>query len=178
LKVDDQVLTGAGTGTNLTGIMTNATAFAAGAFALNVVLPNNGDVLRVAINQVMINLFDPNYIVLNPSDAAQMDLDKTTSGVYVLRPFTNVDGTVISGIPVITNTGVTAGSFLVGDFTKSGVRFKEGLTINVGYENDDFTKNFVTILAETRLVHRVKSNHYGAFVKGVFSTAITAITKP
>ena len=75
------------------------------------------------------------------------------------------------------NTGQTEGTFLVGDFTKSAVRFKEGLTINVGYENEDFTKNFVTILAEARLVHRVKSNHYGAFIKGTFSAAKTALTK-
>jgi len=112
---------------------------------------------------------------VHPSDATQMDLDKTTEGAYVLRPYTNSDSTVIKGIPVIMNTGIAQGTFLVGDFTKSGVRFKEGLTINVGYENDDFTKNFVTILAETRLVHRVKSNHYGAFVTGDFATAITAI---
>jgi hypothetical protein len=145
---------------------------------LKVTNPNNADVLRVAINQSNVAQFNPNYIVLHPSDAAAMDLDKGTDGHYALPPFTSLDGRVVSGIPVVVNTGITEGTFLLGDFTKSGVRFKEGITINVGYENDDFTKNFVTILAEARLVHRVKSNHYAAFVKGTFSTAITAITKP
>ncbi len=178
LKIDEQILSGDGLTVNLTGILTNATTFAAGSFALKVVAPNNADVLRVAINQANVAQFNPNYIVLHPSDAAAMDLDKGTDGHYALPPFTSLDGRVVSGIPVVVNTGITEGTFLVGDFTKSGVRFKEGVTINVGYENDDFTKNFVTILAEARLVHRVKSNHYGAFVKGTFSTAITAITKP
>lgn len=177
LKIDDQLLNGTGLTVNLVGINTNATAYTAGAFALAIPQPNNFDVLRTAINQVRVNLFEPTHIVLHPTNVTQMDLAKASDGHYVLPPFASNDGTVISGIRVVANTGVAIDNFLVGDFTKAGVRFKEGLTINVGYENDDFTKNLVTILAEARLVQRVKSNHYGAFVKGVFSTAITALTK-
>ena len=178
LKIDDQLLNGTGATVNLTGINTNATAWAAGAFALTIPTPNVFDVIRTAINQVRVNLFEPNYIVMHPTDVAKMDLAKASDGHYVLPPFISNDGTTVSGIRVVSNTGVTVDNFLVGDFTKYGVRFKEGLTINVGYENDDFTKNLVTILAEARLVGRVKSNHYGAFVKGVISTSITALTKP
>lgn len=178
LKIDDQLLNGTGLTVNLTGITTNATAWAAGAFALSIPTPTKWDVLRTAINQVRVNLFEPNYIVMHPTDVTSMELSKGSDGHYIIPPFAAADGTIVSGIRVIANTGVTIDKFLVGDFTKSGVRFKEGLTINVGYENDDFTKNLVTILAEARLVHRVKSNHYGAFVYGDFSDAITALTKP
>ena len=73
---------------------------------------------------------------------------------------------------------MTEGEFLVGDFNKSNLRIREELNIQVGFVNDDFTKNLFTILAETRATHYVKSNHYGAFVKGTFSTSITALTKP
>jgi HK97 family phage major capsid protein len=177
LKIDDQLLNGTGATVNLVGINQNATAYAAGAFALSIPTPNNFDVLRTAINQVRVNLFEPTYIVMHPTDVTSMDLAKASDGHYVLPPFASNDGTVISGIRVVANVGVAIDSFLVGDFSKAGVRFKEGLTINVGYENDDFTKNLVTILAEARLVLRVKSNHYGAFVKGVLSTAKTALTK-
>ena len=178
LRIDDQLLNGNGATVNLVGINQNATAYAAGSFALAIPEPNNFDVLRTAINQVRVNLFEPTYIVMHPTDVTAMDLAKASDGHYVLPPFASNDGTIVSGIRVVANTGVAVDNFLVGDFTKAGVRFKEGLTINVGYENDDFTKNLVTILAEARLVQRVKSNHYGAFVKGVFSTAITALTKP
>ena len=178
LKIDEQLLNGTGLTVNLVGINTNATAWAAGAFALAIPTPNVFDVLRTAVNQVRVNLFEPNYIVMHPTDVTKMDLAKGSDGHYVLPPFASNDGTQVSGIRVVANTGVTIDNFLVGDFSKAGVRFKEGLTINVGYENDDFTKNLVTILAEARLVQRVKSNHYGAFVKGVISTSITALTKP
>lgn len=177
LKIDEQLLSGSGSGANLTGIITNATAWAAGAFALSIPTPTKWDVLRTAINQVRVNLFEPTYIVVHPTDVTGMELSKDSTGQYIMPPFAAVDGTIISGIRVVANTGVTIDKFLVGDFQKAGVRFKEGLTINVGYENDDFTKNLVTILAEARLVQRVKSNHYGAFVYGDFSDAITALTK-
>jgi len=177
LKIDEQLLSGSGSGNNLTGITTNATAWSAGAFALAIPTPTKWDVLRTALNQVRVNLFEPNYIVMHPTDVTSMELSKDSTGQYIMPPFTSVDGTVVSGVRVVANTGVTIDKFLVGDFSKAGVRFKEGLTINVGYENDDFTKNLVTILAEARLVQRVKSNHYGAFVYGDFSDAITALTK-
>jgi HK97 family phage major capsid protein len=177
LRIDDQLLNGTGLTVNLTGINTNATAWAAGAFALSIPTPNVFDVIRTAINQVRVNLFEPNYVIMHPTDVTKMDLAKASDGHYVLPPFISNDGTTVSGIRVVSNTGVAVDNFLVGDFSKAGVRFKEGLTINVGYENDDFTKNLVTILAEARLVQRVKSNHYGAFVKGVISTSITALTK-
>jgi HK97 family phage major capsid protein len=177
LKIDDQLLNGTGLTVNLTGIVTNATAWAAGAFALAIPSPTKWDVLRTALNQVRVNLFEPTYIVMHPTDVTSMELSKATDNQYIMPPFAAVDGTIVSGVRVVANTGVTIDKFLVGDFSKSGVRFKEGLTINVGYENDDFTKNLVTILAEARLVQRVKSNHYGAFVYGDFSDAITALTK-
>ena len=177
LKIDEQLLSGAGSGNNLTGIITNATAWAAGAFALSIPTPTKWDVLRTAINQVRVNLFEPTYIVMHPTDVTSMELSKDSTGQYIMPPFAAVDGSIVSGIRVVANTGVTIDKFLVGDFNKAGVRFREGLTINVGYENDDFTKNLVTILAEARLVQRVKSNHYGAFVYGDFSDAVTALTK-
>jgi HK97 family phage major capsid protein len=177
LRIDDQLLNGTGLTVNLTGIVTNATAWSAGAFALAIPEPTNYDVLATAINQVRVNLFEPTYIVMHPTDVTKMKLSKASDGHYVLPPFSSVDGTSVEGIRVVANTGVTIDKFLVGDFSKAGVRFKEGLTINVGYENDDFTKNLVTILAEARLVQRVKSNHYGAFVYGDFSDAITALTQ-
>ena len=179
LKLDAQILSGNGTGDNLEGLLQNATAWAAGGFALSIVTPNEFDVLRVAIAQIQGLEFNANYILLHPEDCAKMELTKTSQGEYTYAMSYIVDGIVrVKSIPVIENTGVTAGTFLVGDFTKSNLRIREDLNVQVGYVNDDFTKNLMTILCEARAVHYVKSNHYGAFVKGTFSTAKTALLKP
>jgi hypothetical protein len=81
----------------------------------------------------------------------------------------------VANIIVVSTTYMTAGNFLVGDMTKSNLRIRENVNIQVGYVNDDFQRNMVTILAEARAVHYVKLNDVNAFVKGTIATAITAL---
>ena len=180
LKLDSQILSGDGTGNNLVGILQNATAWTAGSFAVSVPFANELDVLRVAIQQVETALFQVNYIVMHPTDIAKFDVTKTSTGEYTMPMiYTDVNGVKrYNGIEIISNTGIAVGTFLVGDFTKSNLRVREDMNIQVGYVNDDFTKNLFTILCEARATHYVKTNHYGAFVKGTFATAKSALLKP
>ena len=180
LKLDEQIAEGTGLTQNLKGILTYAPAFnvTGTSLALAVDAPNRLDVLRSAVALVRRNKFRANYIAINPVDAALMDMAKGDDKHYILPPFVTADGTRIAGTTVIESFSIDEGTFLVGDFTKSNLRIREEININLGYENDDFTKNMVTILAEMRAVHYIKLHHVPAFVKGTFATAITAITKP
>lgn len=178
LKVDEQVLTGSGVGANLTGIFTSATSFAAGTFALSVPNANRYDVLAIALTQVYTNNFVPNYILLNPIDVAQMDVTKGSDGHYVLPSFVSNDGKEVKSTPIILNNGIPVGQYMVMDSTAAEVYTRDGVNISVGYENDDFTRNQVTVMAEWRGLCVVKSNNAGAFVKGVFATNIAAILLP
>ena len=175
LKVDTDLLSGDGTTPTLNGLLNMDTAYSAGSFAGTVVAANKADVLRTAIAQVVANLFIPNYAILHPDDVASMDLIKDSNGSYSLPPFRSADGMVVSGVRIIENTGQTVDKFTVGDFTKMNVRIREGLTIDMGLDADDFTRNLITILGEIRLVSYVKTNHIGAFVSGDFSDAIASL---
>ncbi|ROI02935.1 phage major capsid protein [Chryseobacterium sp. G0240] len=180
IKLDEQISDGDGVGQNLKGILQYAPTFAVTgtSFDKTVFNANRLDVLRAAVALVKKNRFNPNYIVISPMDAALMDLEKGTDGHYILPPFVTADGQRIAGVVVIENEAIDEGSFLVGDFTKSNLRIREEININLGYENDDFTKNLVTILAEMRAVHYIKKHHIPAFLQGTFAAAITAINKP
>lgn len=180
LKLDSQILSGDGTGNNLVGILQNAVQFSATGFALTVPFANELDVLRVAIQQVESSLFQVNYIVMHPTDIAKFDVNKTSTGEYTMPMiYTDVNGVKrYNGVEIISNTGMAVGTFLVGDFTKSNLRVREDMNIQVGFVNDDFTKNLFTVLCEARATHYVKTNHYGAFVKGTFATAKSALLKP
>lgn len=180
LKLDEQILSGDGLGDNIEGILANATAFAPGVtFTALVPDANQADVLRIAIAQIQNQFFDANYILLNPLDAAAIDLTKDSTGNYTYGMTITIDGvTRVKSVPVIVNPGVAVDTYLVGDFTKSNLRIREDLNVQIGYVNDDFTKNLITVLAEMRACQYVKSNHYGAFVTGTFSTDIATILKP
>lgn len=179
LKLDEQILSGNGTSPNLKGILAIAPAFAAvSTLALLVPTPNRFDVLVAAVAQLSAANFMGTDAVINPSDYYAMQLTKDTQGRYLLPPFTSADGMTVAGLRLVANNGVAVGSFLVGDFKKATLAIREDMNIQIGYENDDFTKNLVTILAEMRAVLFVKTNWYNAFVQGTFSAAITALTKP
>lgn len=178
LDIDDQVLNGDDVGQNLNGILTQATAFAAGTFALDIVTPNLVDVLTVAANQVVIANHIPTVHVVHPSDLTSLRVTKATDEQYINR-LQDVAGVLtLDGIPVVANTGIAQDNFLTMDGTKDTVFSKGEMTINIGLDGDDFTKNMRTILAEWRGLNRIKGNDTTAFVTGVVSTAITALTKP
>ncbi len=82
---------------------------------------------------------------------------------------------MLAGLIVVTSTNIAPDTFLVGDMSKSQVRIRENMTLQVGYVNDDFQRNMVTILAEMRAAHYVKGNQVDAFVTGDFTTAIAAL---
>jgi hypothetical protein len=84
----------------------------------------------------------------------------------------------VAGLMVVSSNNIAAGTLLVGDFTKLNLKFREDVNLQVGYENDDFTRNMVTILAEARLVSYVKGNDVNAFVEADLATAIAAIDAP
>jgi HK97 family phage major capsid protein len=121
------------------------------------------------VAQVYRNNFVPNYIVVHPDRLASMEMMKASDGHYIMPPFKSADGTAIAAVPVIANNGVAQGSFFVGDFNKYKARIKEGLSIAIGYDGNDWTNNMVTPLAEMRLVGYIASNNYGAIVTGTFT---------
>lgn len=170
--IENALLNGAMGG--ITGILTNAVPFSAGTFAGTVVTPNISDVVRVAIAQIQNANFEPTHVVLNPEDVAAMQLTKTSTGEYTYPMFL-MDVNKVANLIVVSTTNQTAGTFLVGDFSKSNVRMREAMNVQVGYVNDDFQRNMVTILAEARLVQYVKANDYPAFVSGDIATAIAAL---
>ena len=180
LKLDEQIAEGSGVGQNLKGILTYAPTFAVAGTSLAAAVDgaNRLDVLRSAVALIRKAKFRANYIAINPVDAALMDMEKGDDNHYILPPFVTADGTRVAGTTVIESFSIDEGSFLVGDFTKSNLRIREEININLGYENDDFTKNMVTILAEMRAVHYIKLHHVPAFVKGTFAAAIALINKP
>jgi HK97 family phage major capsid protein len=180
-KLDTDLYGGSGTTPVIKGITTYAptisltsTPFAtAGGGVPNA---NHLDVLRAAKYTVEAAFFQPNYIVLHPVDVARIDMLKSSTGEYLLHQAAGQFAfKSFYGLPIIESTVVTAGTFLVGDFSKSNLGIREEINISVGYENDDFTKNLVTILAEMRAVHYIKTNHVNAFVKGTFATVISAM---
>ena len=170
-----QLLNGSGTGTDLNGIVTQATAFAS-SVAVNTALDTKVDVIRVAMLQAALAEFPASGVVLNPIDWAEIELTKTTDGAYLFANPQNVAEPRLWGLPVVATQAMTSGDFLVGAFRLGAQIFdRQDARVEISTEDDqNFRKNLVTILAEERLALAVYRPE--AFVTGDFAAAITDIT--
>jgi HK97 family phage major capsid protein len=184
-NIEQNLLTGTGTSGQLKGLIDASMGlpiFGAGSFALSIPNANISDLLRVVKAQIEGENFTPSHVVMNPEDIAKLQLTKGTDGTYtypMYLPASSGDGEmIVAGMRIISSTYMTAGKYLVGDLSKVNIRFRENITLEVGLDADDFTRNMVTMLAEARLVSYVKNNQKKAFVFGDISADITAITLP
>jgi HK97 family phage major capsid protein len=164
---------------NLAGfysLYTNADDLTLTPFLGRVIQPSHLDVLRCAVAEMEETLYYPTAIVMHPADVAFLQIYKSTNAGYN-TPFWYPGGNAltINGIPIIATTYISQGDFVIGDFSKLNVRFRNNLSIQTGYVNDDFKKNMVTILAEARVCSFVKANQVNAFKKGNFTTLLAAI---
>ncbi len=176
--IELQVYSGDGTGLNLNGIVTQATAFVATTAPVAVDNANLVDVLRTAITQIKIaNQMPPNYIMLHPTDVlGLLQIKRSTTDKAYIDALQLVAGNLsLDGVPIIETTLVTVDTYLVGDFTKATVFDKGSISVEVGRSDDDFVKNLVTVLAEWRGLNVIKTNQTTAFVTGTISVDAAAL---
>jgi HK97 family phage major capsid protein len=165
LVEEAQLLAGGGTGTDLSGIITQATAFSAPITITGATMIDN---LRLGILQTHLAELPPNGIVVHPSDWTNIELTKTDDGAYLFSNPTSIVGPTLWGLPVVATQAMTIDKFLIGAFNSAAQIFDRwDAEVLVSTEDDtNFRKNLVTILCEERLalaIYRPEAFIYGDF---------------
>lgn len=172
LVEEAQLLTGSGTGQNLEGIYTAATAYAQpSGVTLDATKEQDLDKLRLALLQVELADAFASGIVLHPTDWAGIELLKDRDDNYMFaNPHTTTTGR-IWGRDVVSTKSMTQGRFLVGDFAMHAQIFdRQDANVAISFENkDNFERNMATIRVEERLALAIYRPE--AFVKGVLESA-------
>ncbi len=146
-RLDAQLITGDGTGQNISGMATsgNHTAFT----------PTTGDTAIDSINRAKYTIIAADYaadgVLLNPSNWGAIERLKTSDNAYLVgNPFGSIVP-VMWGLPVVVSNNMTADKMIVADFANAYEHLnRQGVAVDLGFVNDDFTKNLVTIRAERR----------------------------
>lgn len=150
--LEAQVISGSGTGENLTGLLTVAGTTAV-AFATDV--PTT---LRKSITALQNIGVDPNALVLNPADAEALDLLKEgTGGVgFLLDGYLN--GTASSAnvlgptsIQRVVSPSIPAGTAILGDWSQVKIFVREEMRLDIDAGGELFTKNAAVMRAEIRV---------------------------
>jgi HK97 family phage major capsid protein len=175
---DNQILYGDGTGQNLSGLFTEATAFAAGTSVIGA-SANRFDVLGAAKKQLRVaKIGGPLVALVSPIDWYAMRYGtKDTTNNYILQGGGNgIDlGMQIDGIRIIEHTAITAGDFIVFSPRAAQIFDRTGTSVRFfDQDQDNAIKNLITIVIEKRLALAVYRPT--AIIDGTFSAAITDLT--
>jgi HK97 family phage major capsid protein len=153
---ETQILTGNGTGENLQGILTTSGIQTTAAVTTNDAtwFGSFRTAKRLARTVGRVN---PTAVVVNPVQGEKIDTAKDAQNrFYGPGPFFAEDQRRLWGMPVIESEAVTAGTALVGDFSKAVLWDREQSTVSVSDSHADFfIRNLVAILAEERVAFAV-----------------------
>lgn len=162
-RVETQLGAGDGVAPNISGILDtgNYTAHGYAAAALGTLKKVN--LITKIVGDLWAAGAIPDAILLNPADWAQIQIDIVDSSVSAARvDYTNGMTPRLNGIPVIQSNGITADSVVVGSFRQAGtIHNREGVVVEMSDSDDDnFTKNLITIRAERRLALAIERPTY------------------
>jgi HK97 family phage major capsid protein len=164
VKEESQLLYGDGTGQNLEGMVPLAKAYAP---TIVVEKANKIDTIGLAILQASLTDVPPDGIVIHPADWWAMRLTKDADGKYILGdPMAAVQPSLF-GLPVVPTQAMEQDDFLVGAFGAQTLYDRWKARVEAGFENDDFTRNMVTVLGEERIGFAAK--HPQALITGGFT---------
>lgn len=150
LVEEQQLLNGDGLNGNLKGIIPQATAFSNP--ATTVATYTIIDQLRYAMLQAVLAEYPASGHVLNPIDWAVIETAKDNEGRYIIgQPQGQINPTLWR-LPVVETQAIAPTKFLTGAFNMAAQIFDaEEASVMAGFENDDFTRNLITMLCEERL---------------------------
>lgn len=165
LVEEEQLLSGDGTGHNLLGLIPQATPFD---LARRKVGDTRMDIVRRAMTQLRISEYQPDAIVMHPTDWEDIELTKNNFGQYIRANPGSLLPATLWGLPVLDSTSLAPGEFMVGAFGMAAqIWDRSDATVEISTEDrDNFIKNMVTIRAEERLalvVYRPESFIFGDF---------------
>ena len=174
LHEDHQILSGAGTSEDLTGIL-NTSGIQTYSWSAGATLPvkdTKADAIRRAATLSFLAYYEPSGVILNPNDWEDIELTKDANGQYLMAV------SIVAGaesriwrIPVVDTPAIASGTALIGSFGQGAQLYdREEATIRVSEQHSDFfVRNAIVILAEQRLALAVKRPE--SFVKVTFDAA-------
>ena len=170
LKEDDELLYGTGEDGDIHGITTDADVQTY-SWSDGTAGDTKLDAIRRAMTKAYLAYYPVDGIVLHPSDWEDIELLKSSDGMYVWVNV-NVGGQErLWRTPVVVSAALTEGTFLTGSFGLGATLWdRQEVTISVsGSHSDFFIKNKLAILCEERVELTVERPE--SFVIGTFDSA-------
>lgn len=96
--------------------------------------------------------FSPDTVVMKPGDWLAITTAKATGGEYLSGSYLAPLPELLRGLKVVLSPTITAGKVMLLDSSQCELLVVEDLGIEIGTDQDDFTRNIRTILGEMRVI--------------------------
>jgi len=147
-RLDSQILVGDGVAPNLEGInnVTGIQTQAKGSDPVPDAIFKAGTKLRVT------GRVQPTHVILHPNDWEPIRLLRTADGIYIWGNPSEQGPERIWGWPVVQSDAQTENTGLIGSFEGAWITLfeRQGVVIEQGFVNDDFTKGKKTLRGTMR----------------------------
>jgi HK97 family phage major capsid protein len=162
-EVEDQVLSGNGSGENMEGILSVSGTLSQD-FDTDIITT-----LRKAMTQVKVaGLATPNAILINPADNEYFDLLSVGAAGYVFGGPANSAQQTFYGLPRVESVAVPVGTAIVADWREAVLLSRAPVTVQMSNQHSDFfLRGLVAVLATARAAF---------FVRRPAAFCITSIT--
>jgi len=145
-ELEDQILTGSGSGENFSGVLT-VSGTTAQAFTTDIVTTTRKARTKVRVTGRAM----PTAWVMHPNDWEQFDLLKDNEGRFYWGGPRTEGEPRLWGLPVIESEGMTEGTAVVADWKLAVLWDRMETAISMSNSHSDFfVRNLVAILAEMR----------------------------
>lgn len=112
---------------------------------------NAADKIGEAIAYLRVLGWDASLILLHPNDWQAMRAERaTTSNEYLVGSWSSPAPPNVWGVPVVASPAVTEGECFVLDPSQVAILDRQSPMVEIGYVDDDFTRNLVTMRGELR----------------------------
>jgi hypothetical protein len=142
-KFENLIVSGNGTTDKVSGLLTQGTVYAPGA-------GHSSDMIGESIANLTALGFTANLVIMNAFDHFDIISARNTLGSYIAGGWSAASPLNLWGVPTVPTAALAAGTAIVMDTTVVRVLDREEANLQVGFQNDNFVKNEVTLLAELR----------------------------
>jgi hypothetical protein len=138
-------------------LVTGATGFTGGLAGLaaaytSLVYTRLIDATSEAVATMQTMGFSPDMVAMNPADWLAITVAQGSDGHYLSGNYLGLADERMRNLRVVLSPTVAAGKSLVMDSAHTELLIVGPFAIEVAYDSDDFTKNLVTVLGETRVI--------------------------
>lgn len=174
--IDNQLINGNGTGTNLKGLLSSVPAYTP--TAQNIPGANIKDLaqrMRTGIVKTRGSKYSPDVLVANADTIDKYILAKDEDNGYLFD-----DNGRVGGLAIIEDNNMPDNQLVVGDSRYARIYEMGGVAISNGYVNAQYTEDEMTIKARKRLAMLIRTVDQTGFLKctNINTALVTLATAP